>query len=87
MKTSAKKKQKVTKELQDLKAALKALEATSHNPIQWTPILKLLAPIIARWAIRAGLSYFARKSKKSIKPKLRDEVAEFTADLVTKSIK
>lgn len=78
-KKSTKKQTKVTQEKEELQAIVKALEGTQHNPVAWLPIIRLVAPVIARLAIRLGLSVFARKTGRRIRPSVRDFVADDTA--------
>jgi len=69
------------KEQRELQVAVSALQGTSHNPIAWAAVIRLLAPIIAGWAVRAGLTYYARKTGKRISPQVRDRTAEYTREL------
>jgi len=82
-KKKEKKAAKVTQEKEDLAAIVKALESTQHNPVAWLPVIKLVAPVVARLAIRIGMAAFARKTGRKIKPSVRD----FVADEAAKSIR
>ncbi|MBA7589441.1 hypothetical protein ES708_31526 [subsurface metagenome] len=65
---------------EELDRFVKALEATSHNPIVWATIIKFVAPIIARIAARFVLKVIARKLDKRISSKIREDVVIQTAD-------
>jgi len=64
----------------ELSRAIGALQAGEHNPIEWTPIIRFVAPILGRIAARYAAKYVANKLGKRIKVKLSAEVAEATAD-------
>lgn len=65
---------------EELQRAIKALESTSHNPIEWAPIIKFVAPIIARIAARYVMKLIARKLDKRISSKVREETVIQAAD-------
>ena len=64
----------------ELDRAVKALQATGHNPIEWAPIIKFVAPIIARIAARYVLTLIARKLNRKISSKIREETVIAAAD-------
>jgi len=65
---------------EDLQRAVKALEGATPNPIAWAPIIKFVAPIIARIASRYAMKIIARKLNKRISSKIREETVSSTAD-------
>ncbi len=73
---------------EDLQRAVKALEGAVPNPINWAPIIKFVAPIIARIAARYVMKLVARKLDKRISAKVREETviqaADYLADLAIK---
>jgi len=79
------------KEVNSLKLAINALNGTSHNPVEWTPVIKFVAPLIARIAARYAAKYVAGKLNRRLKLGISRDAAEATADKVTdilsKSIK
>lgn len=78
------------RDAQELKRAVKALESTSHNPVQWAPIIAFVAPIVARITARYVLRAVARKLERKISTKIRDETvvgaADFVADIALKRV-
>jgi len=68
------------REKAELDRAVKALQALQHNPVEWTPIIKFLAPIIARIAARYVMSVLARKLNRRISSKIREETVLSAAD-------
>lgn len=64
----------------ELERAIKALQASGHNPIEWTSIIKFIAPLIARIASRYALKLIARKLDRRIGSKVREETILQTAD-------
>jgi len=71
-----------SRDVQSLKVAVKAVEAAEHNPVEWMPIIRLVAPIVARIAARYAIKAISRKVSGRISPKVRGEVATKTADYV-----
>ena len=73
---------------EELDRAVKALEGAVPNPIAWAPIIKFVAPIIARIAARYVMKLVARKLDKRISSKIREETviaaADYLADLAIK---
>lgn len=65
---------------EDLERAVKALEGAVPNPINWAPIIKFVAPIIARIAARYVMKLVARKLDKRISSKIREETVISAAD-------
>jgi len=63
---------KIAREVKELKSVLEVIK--SSNPIDWLPIIKMVAPFIARIAIRSVL----RKMKKTTS----DSNIENAVDLV-----
>lgn len=68
------------REKDELQRAIDGLQATQHNPIAWTPIIRLVAPIIARIAARYVMSVISRKLGKRISSKIREETVVGAAD-------
>ena len=79
-----------SKDASQLAIAVEALGADQHNPIDWAPVVKLVAPIIARIAVRYALRYVASKTGRRFGKKLPDQTVELAAervgDIVAKSI-
>jgi len=77
-----------SRDVGELRIAMKAVGATEHNPIQWAAILRLVAPIVARLAARQAATYVAGRLGKRLGKKIPQEAAEFTAtkiaDIVSK---
>jgi len=71
-----------SRDLHSLTVAVKAVEAAEHNPVEWMPIIRLVAPIVARIAARYAIKAISRKVSGRISPKVRGEVATKTADYV-----
>lgn len=71
-----------TKDLDELKRANDALQATQHNPVNFGPIIALVAPVLARIAARFVLRLLARKLNRKISSKLRDETVTGAADFI-----
>jgi len=73
---------------EDLQRAVRALEGAVPNPIGWAPIIKFVAPIIARIAARHVMTLISRKLNKRISSKIREEtvtsVADYLAELAIK---
>jgi len=78
------------KDVADLKRAIVALQATQHNPIEWLPVVKFFAPIIARLVARQTARYLYgklnRKLPKGIPAEAADQAADKIGDLVSKII-
>jgi len=68
------------REKDELDRAVKAVEAAEHNPVEWAPIIKFVAPIVARIAARYVLKTVARKLNKRISTKIREETVLGAAD-------
>jgi len=68
------------REAEELNRVISALKATSHNPVEWAPIIKFVAPIVARIAARYALKLIARKLDKRISSKVREETVVSVAD-------
>jgi len=73
---------------EELQRAVNALYGAVPNPIAWAPIIKFVAPIIARIAARYVMKVIARKLDKRISSKIREETviqaADYLADLAIK---
>lgn len=73
---------------QELERAVNALYGAVPNPIEWAPIIKFVAPIIARIAARYVMKVVARKLDKRISSKVREETviqaADYLADIAIK---
>lgn len=65
---------------QELDRAVGALYGAVPNPIEWAPIIKFVAPIIARIAARYVMKVVARKLDKRISSKIREETVVSAAD-------
>jgi len=72
-----------SKEVKELKLAVKALEGSSHNPINWIAIIKFIAPLVARIAGRYAAKYVAGRLNKRLKIGISRDAAEATADRLT----
>ena len=72
-----------TKEVKELKLAVNAFDSTSHNPIEWTPVIKFVAPIIARIAARYAAKYVAGRLNRRLKLGISRDAAEATANRIT----
>lgn len=72
----------------ELDRAVNALYGAVPNPIEWAPIIKFVAPILARIAARYVMKLIARKLDKRISSKVREETviqaADYLADLAIK---
>jgi hypothetical protein len=75
-----------TKELQQLQLAVKALNATQHNPVNWAAIVKFVAPLIVRLAARVTARYVASKLGKRMKSNIPQEAADHAADTVSRYV-
>lgn len=77
-----------TKDIEELQRANAALQATQHNPVNFAPIIALVAPVLARIAARYALRFLARKLNRKISSKIRDETvtgaADYIADIAVK---
>lgn len=69
-----------TRDKNDLQRGVNALEATEHNPIEWAPIVRFVAPIVARIAARYVLTTVSRRLNKRISSKIREETVLGAAD-------
>jgi len=67
---------------QELERAVQALQATSpSNPgIEWAPVIRLVAPIVARIAARYVMGLLSRKLNRRISSKIREETVQAAAD-------
>jgi len=76
------------REKEDLERAVKALKGAVPNPILWAPIIKFVAPIIARIAARFVMKVLAPKLGKRISSKIREDTvlaaADYLADIAIK---
>lgn len=64
----------------ELDRAVQALYGAVPNPVLWAPIIKFVAPIIARIAARYVMKVIARKLDKRISSKIREETIISAAD-------
>ena len=71
------------RDLIDLRNRINALKAVAHNPIAWGAIVKLIAPVIIRLAVRKTAGILASKWNKKATPKVRAEVVEKVTDQLT----
>ena len=73
---------------EELNRAVNALYGAVPNPIEWAPIIKFVAPIIARIAARYVMKIVARKLDKRISSKIREDTviqaADYLADIAIK---
>lgn len=81
-KAKAAKKTADTKDTDELKRMNDALQATQHNPVNFAPIIALVAPVLARIAARFVLRMIARKLNRKISSKIRDETVVGAADFI-----
>lgn len=65
---------------EELDRAVGALYGAVPNPIQWAPIIKFVAPIIARIAARYVMKVVSRKLDKRISSKIREDTVQSAAD-------
>jgi len=76
------------RERDELDRAVAALYGAVPNPIAWAPIIRFVAPIIARIAARYAMKLIARKLDKRISSKVKEEtvisVADHLADIAIK---
>jgi len=68
------------RDTEDLNRAVSALKATGHNPIEWSAIIKFVAPIIARITARYVMKLLSRKLNKRISSKIREDTVLLAAD-------
>jgi len=66
----------------DIKSAAEALQGTQHNPIQFLPVIRFLAPIIARIAARYAIRLINKQLAKKLKTKQIDEATAASAERV-----
>lgn len=74
------KKSQEKRDKDELNRAVNALYGAVPNPIEWAPIIKFVAPIIARIAARYVMKLVARKLDKRISAKVREETVVQAAD-------
>ena len=76
------------RENDELNRAVGALNASEHNPIEWAPIVRFVAPIIARIAARYVMKVVSQKLDKRISSKIREDTvikaADHLADIAVK---
>ena len=65
---------------EELGRAVNALYGAVPNPIEWAPIIKFVAPIIARIAARYVMKVVSQKLDKRISSKIREETVIKAAD-------
>jgi len=86
MSKPTKKTLKLTKEdkvqAAELKAALEALNAGQHNPINFLAVVRFLAPIIARIAARYAIRLINKKIQRKLGKKLIDETVANSAERI-----
>jgi len=70
------------KDIANVRSAVLALEAGEHNPVDWTPIIQFVAPMVARIAARYAAKYVGQQVKKRISPRLATATAEKTAERI-----
>lgn len=68
--------------LAEIKSAAEALQGTQHNPIQFLPVIRFLAPIIARIAARYAIRLINKQLEKKLKQKKIDETTAATAERI-----
>lgn len=80
-----------SRDIDGLRDGVKALEASEHNPVEWAPIIKFVAPIVARIAARYAMRLIVRKTSVKLSPRTREEtvnsVADRLAEIATKRTK
>ena len=72
---------KIERELADLKRTLENLPA---NPIPWAQVIAILAPMVARLAVRYALKRTARGLSEDKVTAIGDRVGNFISGIVTK---
>lgn len=65
---------------QELQRAVNALNASEHNPIEWTPIVRFIAPIIARISADYACRVMAKRIGRPVSPATRKAVIEGAAN-------
>jgi len=71
------------RQVDELKALIKALDGTQHNPIAWGSVIAFAAPIIARIAARIAARYVAQRVGKRLKKNIPADTADHVADKIT----
>lgn len=74
-------KAKIKREEADL---ARLLEQLPGNPIPWVAVLKLVAPVIARLAVRYALKRVARSLSEDKVNTIGEHVADYIAGIVAK---
>lgn len=69
-----------------LAKAIKALNASQHNPINWVAIIQFVAPILARITARWVIGRVTKRTGKRLSPKTRTELADLAADHLADSV-
>jgi len=82
VKATKRKRKPDTKDVAELKRAIVALQATQHNPVEWLPVVKFFAPIIARLVARQVARYVYGRMNKRLPKKIPAEAADFAADRI-----
>ena len=81
---------KEQKDTAEILRAIKALQGTQHNPIDFGAILTFIAPIVARMAVRYAVRVAYRKLNRKLTTKVSEEmvdtVSERVGDIIQQSV-
>jgi len=75
-----------SRDKRELETVVKALQGSQHNPIDWIAIVRLIAPIVARIAVRYGIGLVARRLNRRVSPQVRDQIANSAADRMSEIV-
>jgi len=64
----------------EIQRAVDALNASEHNPIEWAPVIKFVAPIIARIAAEYAVRVMSKRIGRPVSPATRKVVIEGAAN-------
>ena len=71
------------RQIEELKAFVKALNGAEHNPIEWGAVIAFAAPIVSRIAARIAVKYVAQRLGKRLKRNVPADTADYVADKMT----
>lgn len=74
---------KIQRETRDIATILTEMPL---NPIAWTTVVKLLAPVVARLAVRYALKRLNRSMGEEKVNKIGAEVGDFISDIIKKRV-
>ena len=86
---SKKQNRRQTPQTQDTKAlqlAVGAMNSGQHNPVNFVPLIKFVAPIIARLAARQAVKFAQAKARKRFTGKQSQEIVDATASAIQTAI-